>query len=66
MKIMKIVLTVVSLFLFVNNAFSQLIELPVDNPNLLKLYVINNGMYRLTKSDFVSAGINTATIDPRL
>lgn len=65
MKIMKIVLTVVSLFLFVNNAYSQLIELPVDNPNLLKLYVINNGMYRLTKSDFVSAGINTATIDPR-
>jgi hypothetical protein len=31
----------------------------------LKLYVINEGMTRINRSDFVNAGINTSVIDPR-
>lgn len=62
---MKVLFVVVSLFILFSNSYSQIIPLPVNNPNLLKVYVINNGMYRLTKADFESSGINTASIDPR-
>ena len=35
------------------------------NQVYLKTYVINNGIYRIQKSDFESAGITTSGIDPR-
>lgn len=35
------------------------------NTPYLKLYIINDGIYRINKSDFLTAGINTNSIDPR-
>lgn len=37
----------------------------VPNKAYLKLSVIEDAMYRITRSDFTNAGINTSTIDPR-
>jgi len=35
------------------------------NKDYLKLYVIDDGIYRINKSDFINAGVNPNTIDPR-
>ena len=35
------------------------------NKDYLKLYVVEDGIYRINKIDFINAGINTAAIDPR-
>jgi hypothetical protein len=35
------------------------------NKNYLKLFVSDDGMYRITQPDFTQAGINTSSIDPR-
>ncbi|MCX7877156.1 MAG: C25 family cysteine peptidase [Ignavibacteria bacterium] len=35
------------------------------NKTYLKLYVIEDGIYRITRNEFTSAGINTSVIDPR-
>lgn len=53
------------LLLFTNISIAQNYNWITPNKSYLKLYVIEDGMYRLTKSDFVNAGINTSTIDPR-
>jgi hypothetical protein len=35
------------------------------NKDYLKLYITDDGIYRINKSDFINAGINPNTIDPR-
>jgi hypothetical protein len=35
------------------------------NKDYLKLYIVENGIYRINKIDFINAGANTASIDPR-
>lgn len=35
------------------------------NTDYLKIYIINDGMYRITKQDFINSGINVTNIDPR-
>jgi hypothetical protein len=37
----------------------------IPNTPYLKLYVIEDGFYRINKIDFTQAGINTSNIDPR-
>lgn len=65
MKI-KVLTGVAMLMLFCSSLYSQ------SNPNwitpnktYLKMYVIQDGMYRIDRNDFVNAGVNTATVDPR-
>lgn len=49
----------------VNFSFSQNYNWITPNKNYLKLAVIEDAMYRITRTDFTNAGINTANIDPR-
>ncbi len=35
------------------------------NKTYLKMYVVQDGMYRIERSDFVNAGINVSQVDPR-
>lgn len=46
-------------------AVSQNYNWITPNKPYLKLYVSDDGMYRINQSDFTSAGINTSIIDPR-
>jgi len=48
-----------------NFAFAQNFNWITPNKAYLKMYVADDGIYRINKSDFNNAGINTATIDPR-
>jgi len=57
------------LFLFcgllcLNNAFAQNYNWITPNKTYLKMYLYQDGMYRINKTDFTNAGI-VATIDPR-
>ena len=57
---------ILALFLiFYGVSFSQNFNWITPNKNYLKLYVIENGIYRITKTEFTQAGISTANIDPR-
>lgn len=51
--------------LFVVVVFSQNYNWITPNKDYLKLYVVNDGIYRINKSDFINAGINPNNIDPR-
>ena len=54
------------LFAFVSDySFSQNQNWISPNTTYLKLYVINDGMVRISRSDFTNAGINTSSINPR-
>ena len=53
------------LLLFVNTSFSQNYDWITPNKTYLKMYVAEDGMYRVDKNDFTNAGINTNSIDPR-
>jgi Peptidase family C25/Interleukin-like EMT inducer/FlgD Ig-like domain len=46
-------------------SFSQNYQWITPNKNYLKLSVIEDGIYRITRSEFTSSGINTSSIDPR-
>ena len=46
-------------------AFPQNYNWIVPNKAYLKLSVIEDAMYRITRTDFTNAGVNTATVDPR-
>ncbi len=47
------------------NAFSQNYNWITPNKTYLKLYVPADGIYRIFRTDFINAGINVSTIDPR-
>ena len=55
----------VFLILFAGVTFSQNYNWITPNQTYLKMYVANDGMYRIDKNDFVNAGITVTTIDPR-
>ena len=48
-----------------NLAFSQGYNWITPNKTYLKMYVAEDGIYRINKQDFNSSGINTSGIDPR-
>jgi len=49
----------------INISFSQNYNWITPNKTYLKLYVTENGMYRINKTDFTDNGINVAKINPR-
>jgi hypothetical protein len=53
------------LFLLTQQVFAQSYNWITPNKTYLKLYVIQDGIYRINKNDFTQAGINTSSIDPR-
>ncbi|MFZ1322532.1 MAG: C25 family cysteine peptidase [Ignavibacteria bacterium] len=53
------------LFLSVTNSYSQNFNWITPNKTYLKLYVIEDGIFRINKSDFTNNGINASGIDPR-
>ncbi|CAN5670362.1 hypothetical protein BH10BAC5_BH10BAC5_14550 [soil metagenome] len=60
----KIVLTAIFTLLFINIK-AQNYNWITPGKTYLKLQIIDNGIYRINKSDFQNAGISTTTIDPR-
>jgi hypothetical protein len=53
------------LILFFDNSYSQNYSWITPNKTYLKMYLAEEGMYRINKTDFTNAGINVSTIDPR-
>lgn len=63
---MKIIVFLAAISFFISNiSFSQNYNWITPNTAYLKLYVNDDGMYRISRTDFSNAGINTSTIDPR-
>jgi len=48
-----------------STTFAQNYNWIIPNTSYLKFYVIEDGIYRINKSDFVNAGINPNSINPR-
>lgn len=46
-------------------SFSQNYQWITPNKNYLKLFIVEDGIYRITRTEFTSSGINTSSIDPR-
>lgn len=61
----KSVLLFSFLMLFTCNLYSQNYNWITPNKTYLKMYVSEDGMYRINKTDFTNAGINANSIDPR-
>lgn len=62
----KTLLAAIAMFLlFADKGHSQNFNWITPNKTYLKLYVNDDGMYRLSRADFASAGITTGGIDPR-
>lgn len=53
------------LLIFSNISIAQNFNWITPNKSYLKLYVIEDGIYRLNRTDFINAGINPTSIDPR-
>ena len=61
---MKNFLRLIILLLFVNTCFSQNYNWITPNKTYLKLFVVQDGIYRINKNDFTQAGVQ-ANFDPR-
>jgi len=61
----KILYPILLLILYFEIGYSQNYNWITPNQTYLKLYIIDDGIYRINKVDFTNAGINTSTIDPR-
>ncbi|MBL8008866.1 MAG: hypothetical protein JNJ56_15195, partial [Ignavibacteria bacterium] len=46
-------------------SFAQNFNWITPGKTYLKMYIINEGLTRINKADFVNAGISTSTVDPR-
>lgn len=53
------------LLLAANFCFSQNYNWITPNKDYLKVYINEDGFYRINKIDFTNAGVNTGNIDPR-
>ncbi|MBS1492638.1 MAG: hypothetical protein JST55_03970 [Bacteroidetes bacterium] len=62
---MKKVLLFMAFFCGINISYSQNFNWITPNKTYLKLYLVQDGVYRINKSDFTNAGISTSSIDPR-
>lgn len=51
--------------LLADNSYSQNFNWITPNKTYLKLYLSEDGIYRINQSDFSNAGVNPSTIDPR-
>lgn len=56
---------ILSILLLSQHLLAQSYNWITPNKTYLKLYVVQDGIYRINKSDFTQAGINTSNIDPR-
>ncbi len=61
----KLFLLLLILTLHSANSFSQNYGWITPNKAYLKLFVAEDGMYRIDKTDFTNAGVNANSIDPR-
>jgi hypothetical protein len=62
---MKKVILFMAFFCGINISYSQNYNWITPNKTYLKLYVVQEGIYRVNKADFSNAGISVTTIDPR-
>jgi len=65
MSIKKHVISLILLFFLFGISYSQNYNWITPNKNYLKLHISSDGIYRITQSDFIQAGISTSNIDPR-
>ncbi|MBK6507945.1 MAG: hypothetical protein IPG02_20425 [Ignavibacteria bacterium] len=61
----KVLLILSFIMLTCSMSFSQSYNWITPNKTYLKMYVVQDGMHRIDRNDFVNAGINVSTIDPR-
>jgi len=61
----NIIFTLILLTMGFNTGNSQNFNWITPNQTYLKMFVAEDGMYRIDKNDFVNAGISTTGIDPR-
>ncbi len=59
------ILAIAVLLFIAESGYSQNFSWITPNKTYLKLFVIDDAMYRISRTDFTNAGINTANIDPR-
>ncbi|MBX7046423.1 MAG: T9SS type A sorting domain-containing protein [Ignavibacteria bacterium] len=59
------VFVILSGFLLFQNSYSQNPNWITPGKTYLKMYVVQDAMYRVDKSDFTNAGIDVSSIDPR-
>ncbi len=62
---MKGYIAFIILIMLSYNIYSQNYDWITPNKTYLKMYVADDGMYRITRNEFTSSGINTSNIDPR-
>ncbi|MEO8664379.1 MAG: C25 family cysteine peptidase, partial [Ignavibacteria bacterium] len=65
MKKLLFILFITFSFFHFKNSFSQNYNWITPNKSYLKMYLADDGMYRINKVDFTNAGVNTAIVDPR-
>ena len=58
-------LLLVFILLGFNFCLAQNYNWITPNKDYLKLYIIQDGIYRINKIDFINAGVNPSSIDPR-
>ncbi|MBK9227110.1 MAG: hypothetical protein IPL67_08710 [Ignavibacteria bacterium] len=64
--LLRSLLSIALLFVVINSSRAQSgYNWIVPNKAYLKLSVIEDALYRITKTDFTNAGVNTSTVDPR-
>ncbi|MFC2093536.1 C25 family cysteine peptidase [Bacteroidota bacterium] len=61
----KIICTILFLFICYYTSSAQNYNWITPNQTYLKMYVVDDGIYRINKIDFTNAGINPNNIDPR-
>lgn len=65
MLIRKLFIFLAAFFFLASNLYSQNFNWITPGRTYLKMYLFEDGIYRINKTDFSNAGINPATIDPR-
>ena len=61
----KILIYIAIIIAISNISFSQTYNWITPNKAYLKLFVNDDGIYRISRTDFTNAGISTTSIDPR-
>ena len=62
---MKKIIVLLILFVITKIGLSQNFNWIIPNQLYLKMYVVEDGIYRINKTDFLNSGINPNVIDPR-
>ncbi len=64
-RIRLLILTLFAVSLMLSDSLAQDFSWITPNKDYFKLFVVEDAMYRISRSDFSNAGINTSLIDPR-